>query len=322
MTKINQMTQSVTTFFKKQPIWITVVVCILCFSVFIPEFATSINLLNLLLQLSINGIIAVGMTILMISGDFDLSIGAVLALVGIVVVELQGVVGIPLAIVLSILLGCLIGAINGFFVAKIGINAFVTTLAAMNGVRGVAFYLTKEQPVYGRFEAFEQIGMGTIGAIPIPFLIFVVIWGIGYFILKYTLHGRNTYAIGGNIEASRHAGIRAGKHLFINFVICSALAGVGGILTASRMNSANPTLGINTLLLVITAVVLGGTRLKGGYGSLVGTLGGIIVINIISNGLNLLNVQVYYQMLITGMMLILVIFIDKQFDPFAKWTTQ
>ncbi len=305
------------------PIWLIFFGCIILFSLLSRDFLSVRNILNILLQTSGTGIMALGMTFLMISGFFDLSIGSVMALTSVVTVLLVPILGVPLAMLCGVLVSVAVGVINGFLVIKAGINAFVTTLGSMIGLRGIVYFLTNEQPVICLNDALQVIGNGSFLKIPYPFLIFLVLAVFSSIVLNKTIHGRNTYAIGGNLDAAKNVGIPIQRHLLLNFIFCSLAAGIGGVISTSRMGSATPILGLNDAVTVITAVVLGGTHLNGGYGKAFGTVGGVLVLGIIQNGLNQLNVQVYYQILIDGLILIVVIFIDSRIDRFAaKHTTK
>ncbi|PKP61494.1 ribose ABC transporter [Candidatus Atribacteria bacterium HGW-Atribacteria-1] len=301
-----------------EPIWLILVSCVILFSFLSREFLSLRNIINILLQISVTGIIALGMTFLMISGAFDLSVGSVMALSAVVTVISVPSMGVGAAIVMGIFSGLAVGILNGFFVVKGEINAFITTLGSMFGIRGIVYMLTREHPVICLNENFQILGNEEFLYIPIPFLIFLGLAVVTDFVLRKTIHGRNSYAIGGNKEAARNVGIPINKHLMINFIICSFTAAIGGVINASRMGSATPILGRDTAIKVISAVILGGTRLKGGYGSALGTVGGVLVLGIIQNGLNQLNVQVYYQILIDGLILIFVIYIDSKVDKFCK----
>jgi ribose transport system permease protein len=310
--------------FKKiEPIWYIFFGCIFLFSLLSRDFLSLRNILNILLQTSGTGIMALGMTFLMISGFFDLSVGSVMALSSVVTVLLVPILGVPLSMMCGVLISIVVGMINGFLVIKAGINAFVTTLGSMIGLRGIVYLLSDEQPVICLDQKLQFIGNGSFLSIPFPFIIFLVLGVISGIILSRTIHGHNTYAIGGNLDAAKNVGIPIQRHLLLNFVFCSLTAGISGVIITSRMGSATPILGLNAAVTVITAVVLGGTRLNGGYGKLMGTIGGVLVLGIIQNGLNQLNVQVYYQILIDGLILILVIFIDSRIDRLSiKRTTE
>ena len=318
----SQRLRSFAAMVKTQPIWIVLSVIFVLFAITANGFLRPINLSNVLLHSSITGIMALGMTCLMLTGNFDLSVGSVMALAAVIVISLQTTVGIPLAIVAAVVVGALLGLLNGVLVSIVGINAFVVTLGAMIGLRGVVYFLTGEHPIIGENIAFSQLGNSRVGIIPINFLIFLALLILLRIMLTKTVHGRNTYAIGGNIEAARNAGIPVAKHVTINFVITSATAAMAGVVLASRLNTATPNMGLRYELLVISIVVLAGTKLRGGFGGVIRTLGGVLVIGIIQNGLDLLGVQIYYQILVMGLLLILAMILDRVFDPLTHLKPQ
>jgi len=301
-------------FIKSQSIWIILFLIVIFFGIMAPNFLSFFNIQNILLQTSINGIMAIGMTYVIINGNIDLSIGMIMALCAAVVISLQPY-GLIVAVLASLATGVIIGAINGIFVAKAQINAFIVTLAAMIGVKGLLFVYTGERAIIGTNMAFTYLASSRLGPIPVPAVIFIVLLILGEYVLRNTTHGRDAYAVGGNMDAAEKAGIKVKKHIIVNFMLSGGLAALAGIVSASRINTATPTLGRMNHLWVIIAVVLGGTNLDGGYGNLVRTLGGIFVIGILNNGLNLMNVHTFYNMLLMGIILILVIFISKKFKP-------
>jgi len=305
-------------FLKKRGIWAIILIVVVVISLLEPRFLRAGNLLNVLQQSVVFGVIAIGMTFVMINGYFDLSVGTVMGLCACLAVGLQEY-GLVVALLAALAAGTTIGAINGFLVAKVGINAFVVTLASMFGARGLVFVYTGEQPIVGSVAAFRQFGASSIGFMPTLALVFLVLLVIAELYLRYSNHGRNTYAIGGNYEAASNAGINVDRTIMINFMITGFAAALAGIMLASRMNAATPAMGWpDTNLMIIASVVLGGTKLTGGYGSMIKTLGGVLALGIFRNGMNLLNVQSYYNMLFLGIILILVVFADSRFSPTKK----
>lgn len=301
-----------------QPIWIFVLAIFIFFSFTSEYFLSFGNISNILVQTSTIGLIALGMTLVMINGNIDLSVGATLGLAASLAVGLQET-SMILAILAALGSGILLGAINGFIVWKTGVNAFIVTLGAMLGVRGLVFLYTGEESFYALNFSFSDFGASTIGPLPVLAIIFLVCALIMHLVLTRTSHGRNTFAVGGNPEASIDAGIRLGRHMMINFIIVGFFAALAGVLLASQMGAATPNLGRDYELWVITAVVLGGTKLTGGYGSIVGTLGGVLAIGILRNGMNLMQVPAFYVLVILGAILISVLIIDKKLNvPSAK----
>lgn len=299
---------------KQQPIWLFVLVCTAFFSFASPYFFDLGNLSNILVQASTIGLIALGMTYVMINGNIDLSVGATLALAASLAVGLQSELGIAGAVAVGLMSGVLVGALNGLITWKTGVDAFIVTLGAMIGVRGLVFIYTEEQSFYAENFAYSEFGFSTLFSIPAIAWIFIVLTFVMHLLLKYSIHGRNVFAVGGNRVAAKEAGIRVGPHMLINFIVVGFMAALSGILLSTQMGASTPNLGTNYELWTITAVVLGGTRLTGGYGSILGTLGGVLAIAILRNGMNLLQVPSFYVLIILGSILIIVLFIDKRFS--------
>ncbi|MCE9664588.1 ABC transporter permease [Halomonas sp. M5N1S17] len=296
-----------------QPIWLFVIAIFIFFS-FMSEYFLSLgNITNILVQTSTIGLIALGMTYVMINGNIDLSVGAILGLAASLAVGLQDH-GLTIAIIAALASGMLLGALNGLVVWKTGVNAFIVTLGAMLGIRGLIFLYTGEQSFYSMNFAFADFGASTIGPIPVLAIIFLLCTLVMHLVLTRTGHGRNTFAVGGNPEASIDAGIRLGRHMMINFIIVGFFAALAGVLLASQMGAATPNLGRDYELWTITAVVLGGTKLTGGYGSITGTLGGVLAIGILRNGMNLMQVPAFYVLVVLGVILISVLIIDKKLN--------
>jgi ribose transport system permease protein len=302
-------------FIRIQPIWPILIFIIIVGAIVSRDFFTISNLSNILLQVAVNGVMAVGMTFLMINGFFDLSVGTVMGFAAALVIGMQKLGMIP-ALIISLAAGIAIGCINGFFVSKVKMNAFVVTLGSFIGVRGLIYIYTGEMALVGEFMGFAEFGMAEIGGFPLLALLMLVILAFGEFVLRKFRHGRNSYAIGGNAEAAKNAGIPVDRTIFLNFAISGLCAAIGGIFIASRMNAATPTLGWpDTNLIIIATVALGGTKLNGGFGSMIHTLGGLLTLGIINNIMDLLNVPSYYNMLFMGIILMLVVFADSKFKP-------
>ena len=307
---------------KSNPIWGFVVLITIFFSFASPNFFATSNFTNILLQSSTIGLIALGMTLVMLNGNIDLSVGATLALAASIAVDVQGWEmflewgswGILPAVPLALLAGTALGALNGFIVWKTGVDAFIVTLGAMLGIRGLVFIYTQEQSFYAANFAYSDFGMSSIGPIPTLAFIFLAFTLFVHLLLTRTVHGRNTYAVGGNREAAINAGIKVGPHMVVNFMIVGFFAALAGVSLSTQMGAATPNLGREYELWTITAVVLGGTKLTGGVGSIVGTLGGVLAIGIMRNGMNLMQVSGFYVLVILGTILITVLILDKQFN--------
>jgi ribose transport system permease protein len=295
-----------------QPIWIFLVACLVFFSFTSEHFFDGRNFANILVQSSTIGLIALGMTFVMINGNIDLSVGSVVALSASLAVGLQEPIGLFPAVIAALLAGTALGMLNGILVWKTGVDAFIVTLGAMIGVRGVVFLYTQEQSFFSMNFAYSDFGASSVGPLPTLALIFIVVAVGMHWILSSTVHGRNTYAVGGNREAALNAGIRVGPHMVVNFMIVGFLAALAGITLSSQMGASTPNLGRDFELWTITAVVLGGTKLTGGSGNIIGTVGGVLAIGILRNGMNLLQVPAFYVLVIMGVTLIAVLVIDRQ----------
>lgn len=308
---MKDMGMNVFRFFKNQPVWFILLVSASLFSMLSGDFLTLNNLANIILQSSMLGIMAVGMTALMISGYFDISVGSLLALLAAIAVSLTGY-SITLAIVVTLVCGMFFGGLNGLLVTKAKVNAFIVTLAAMVGVRGLVYVYTGEREIIGLATEFEYLAAGKIAFIPIPIIIWGVILILSEWTLRKTVYGRNAYAIGGDPEASTNAGVPVDRYILGFFIVNGLLVAVASLILASRLNAATPTLGLGQEMIVIISVVLGGTKLDGGYGNMIKTVAGVLTIGMIQNGLNILNVHHFYSMLIMGLIFIFVIFMDAK----------
>lgn len=276
------------------------------------DFLTVTNITNLIRQQSMVAIAAAGATFIMITCGLDISVGSVLALSGVVFAMLvQNDVPMLLAVILAVIAGGFIGAINAGMIVGMKINPVIATLGTMYAVRGIAYLIADGQAVVNGLPLeFMDIGRGYVGFLPIPILIMIVVYIIFGFILSKTLLGKYTYAIGGNIETARLSGIPVKKVLFSLYVIVGLLTALSGVIMASRLNSGNPQIGQGFEFDVIIAVFLGGVSVKGGEGTLLGTLIGTLIVGVLSNGLNLLGVNPFYQYIIKGVVLVFAVMID------------
>jgi ribose transport system permease protein len=284
---------------------------IIIFALLSPKFLSVNNMTNILLQVSITAIAAFGMTYVLLLGDVDLSAGSMLALVGTVSALLVNN-GIPMLVVLplALLVGVLLGATNGFLSAVFGLPAFVVTLATLGIYRGIAYILTGGIPISVSDDSFLAIGNGDFFGVPNPILILVVLLVLNHFVLSKTVFGRRIYFSGGNREAALYSGINVVKLKILVFIVMGIMAGVSGLITVSRLYSAQPNAGIGTELDAIAAAVLGGTGLSGGYGTILGTLVGALTIGVINNGMNLLSVPYFYQLIVKGMVILVAVYMD------------
>ena len=276
-----------------------------------PFFLTPRNLLNLLLASSTMSMIAVFTTMLMIGGGLDLSVGAVAALTGVVIAEYQTALGIWGATGLGIVAAVLMGLLNGVMVTYVRINPFITTLATMSLARGIAFVLADGLTVPVYEERFAWLGEGLILDIPVPVIVSAALFILVWVILRYTTYGRAMYAMGGNAEASRLAGLRIDRYRLTAYVLSGFSAGFAGVFLTSRLYAAAPQAATGMELSVIAAVVLGGTSLAGGKGTILGTLLGVLILGTLNNGMVLLSLSSDYQQIVQGIVLLLAIGLDQ-----------
>ncbi len=267
------------------------------------------SLLSLLNHITLLGIMAAGMTVLLISGSFDLSVGAVMAFTGVVIMLLQPY-GLFISIIGGLVAGTLVGAINGLLVVKGKINAFIATLGTMIIFRGLGLGLTEARPIPGQIPSFQLIGRGTILRIPNTVLFLVIAYVAVWYILKYTRFGRNDYAIGGNIDSARLAGINVKVNTFFYFVFCSFTAAFAGMVYSSTVNTGSAAYGPGIELYVIAAAVLGGTSLFGGKGNVIGSFQGAVIIGLIDRSMVIFRVDTNYQLLVRGLIILGVVITD------------
>jgi ribose transport system permease protein len=285
-------------------------------SILSDSFLTVNNWMNVLRQVSINALIAFGMTFVILTGGIDLSVGSVLALSSAITAGMMasGMNGFT-AIIIGLLAGFLMGILNGIVITKGRVAPFIATLATMTMFRGLTLVYTDGRPITGFASddiLFQMMGRGYFLGIPVPVVFMIVVYVALYFILKKTTFGRHTYAIGGNEEASRLSGIRVDRLKIWIYSLTGGLSALAGIILTSRLNSAQPTAGTAYELDAIAAVVLGGTSLSGGRGWIFGTLVGALIIGVLNNGLNLLNVSSFYQQVIKGLVILLAVLLDRR----------
>jgi ribose transport system permease protein len=292
---------------------LVLVVLVIAFSFATENFFSQRNLINVFRQVTMIGITAFGLTFVLITGGVDLSTGSMLALTGVTVTMLMVNLGIPpwLAIILALLLSALMGLINGLATVYLHIHSLVSTLATMQIYSGIAFILTRGQTIFGFPESFDVIGKGYIGAIPIPVVIMITIMLIGWIVLNKTKLGRYTYAVGGNKEAAKLSGISVNRIIIVAMVICGLSSGIAGIIMASRVGLGQANISASFGFEVITAVMLGGGSIDGGEGKVSGVLIGVLIMGVLSNGLVMLNVYEYYQLVIKGLVLLVAVGFDK-----------
>lgn len=276
-----------------------------------PHFLTVSNLLNVLEQTSINAMVAVGMTFVIVSGGIDLSVGSVLAMAGVVLASaLAAGVPVPVAILLALVVGTACGLVNGLLVAYGKLPPFIVTLGMMSVARGGALMWAEGRPISGFAEPFRAIATDRVLMIPLPVLITAAVYLAAHFVLSRTVFGRAAYAIGGNEEAARLSGVAVGFHKTLIYGVSGLMSGGAAVLLTARLNSAQPTAGTMYELDAIAATVIGGTSLLGGEGTLAGALIGALIMGVLRNGLNLLNVSSFFQQVVIGLVIIGAVLVD------------
>jgi ribose transport system permease protein len=287
------------------------IVLIILFGFLNDSFFTTNNIINIILQVSIIAITAYGMTYVLLLGDIDLSVGSTIALIG-TFAALGASWGIPfiLLIPLSIIAALMLGAINGGLTAIAGIPSFIVTVATMGIFRGIAYIVTDGTPIMIKNDVFLALGNGEFLFIPIPIWILILLLLVNHFVLTKTTFGRKIYITGGNKEAAVYSGINVVRLKIKVFMITAVLAGVSGMILASRLYSGQPNAALSYELDAIAAAVLGGTSLNGGYGTVVGTMIGALTIGVINNGMNLMNVPYFYQMVVKGLVILIAVYVD------------
>jgi len=291
-------------------IYIVLVVLFVAGAISSGAFLKIVNLLNILRQVSILGLISIGMTLVILTAGIDLSVGAVVGLTSIVLSLLMPS-GVLLAVFIALLCGVMVGLVNGIGVAKGGMPPFIVTLGMMSIGRGLALFVSQGQVIEFFNPSFEILGAGRIkGIVPVPALIFLGIIGLASFMLRNTVFGRNVYAVGANEEAARLSGINVERVKIMVYLLCGLLASIGGLVYASLLTVGVPTGGQGIELDAIAAVVIGGTSFFGGIGSMSGTLAGVLIIGIINNVLNLRNISPYIQQLAKGVIILVAVYVD------------
>ncbi|MDO8187302.1 ABC transporter permease [Conexibacter sp. JD483] len=277
------------------------------------SFMTDDNITNLMKQSVTTGLLALGMLMVILTGGIDLSVGSVVALAGIMAAGLSADLPIPLAMAIGVAAGVACGFVNGMLVARFRLAPFVVTLAALTTIRGLA-YVYSETPVTPTDIGFLWIGTESIGPFPVATLIVVAVFALAWVFLTRTGAGRAIIAIGGNREAVRLAGVNVPRHILVTYMISGFLAGLAGVILASRVGIAQPSVGVAFELNAIAACVIGGASLAGGRGSVLGTLGGVVLLALIDNLLTLYDVQSYWQQVLKGLIIVAVVLARRTED--------
>lgn len=281
------------------------------------HFFTLDNLLNILRQTSVNAIMAVGMTFVILTAGIDLSVGSVLALTGALAAAMIAAdVSVYIAVPAALLAGAALGACSGLIIAKGKVQAFIATLVTMTALRGLTLVFTDGRPISNGFsdnaDAFAVLGTGYLLGIPVPIWIMILVFALAWYVLQHTRLGRYVYALGGNEAATRLSGINVDRIKIIVYTLAGALSALAGLIVTSRLSSAQPTAGTGYELDAIAAVVVGGTSLMGGKGRIMGTLIGALIIGFLNNALNLLDVSSYYQMIAKAAVILLAVMVDTK----------
>ncbi|NDJ63070.1 MAG: ABC transporter permease [Chloroflexi bacterium] len=308
---------------------IFLVLLAIIFGLLQPRFWLPLNLWNVMRQVSITGLLAIGMTFVILTAGIDLSVGSLLAFAGLVCADLYKggefilqhtginlgfLEGSVLAAALSaVLIGVLGGLLQGSAVTRMRVPPFVVTLGGLSAFRGAALFFSNGGPISGFDEAFNFWGQGRVinNEVPVPVIIFLGAALVAHIVLRYTRYGRHVYAVGGNEEAARLSGLNTGRIKLSVYVIVGFMAGLGGFVLASRLNSAEAVAGVSYELTVIAAVVIGGTSLFGGEGGVLGTVVGAVLVGVLTNGLVLMNVSSYIQQIIIGVIIVVAVWFDQ-----------
>jgi ribose/xylose/arabinose/galactoside ABC-type transport system permease subunit len=275
------------------------------------RFLTTSNLINVARQVSINAIVAAGMTFVILTAGIDLSVGSTIALAGCAALLVAHTTGDLLGMLAGLVVGAAVGALNGALIAWGGVPPFITTLATMTIIRGVALVATNGEPIVKSEGAYLWVGQAFLGPVPVPVLLMVAVLAASHWFLARSRWGTYIYAVGGNPEAARLAGINVTGILMLVYTLAGVLAAGAGLVLAARLSSAQPNTGVGFELDAIAAVVLGGTSLMGGEGGIWGTTVGAFLIGVLNNGFNLLNVSPFYQLIAKGAVIVLAVLVDQ-----------
>lgn len=288
------------------------IVLVIAFSVMSPNFLDPTNILNIARQIATLGIVAVGFSFVLITGGIDLSVGYQISLNVVVTGMLMAEFGVPwpIAVILGLVLGTVVGLVNGIIITFTGVAPLIVTLSMMMILNGLSYLISKGLPIFGFPAEFSLLGQGAILGIPVSVYVLVVVWAIGLFILNKTYVGRYFYAIGNNVEAARLSGVNTRRTIILVYGLCGFFTAVGAVLLLSRLNSAQSATGAGFEFSVLTACVLGGISVMGGRGSLFGAFVGVLIVGVLDNGLVLMNVSEYFQLVIKGCILLAAVIYD------------
>jgi ribose transport system permease protein len=309
MHKIFKLNQNVT---RKMGIIVSLLLLILIFSILSPNFFSKRNMINILQQTSINGVVALGMTFVIIIGGIDLSVGSIVALVGMVMAQnLVGGMNVAVAIILGLVLGLFFGFVNGIVIAKLKLQPFLVTLGTMSIYRGLTLIISNGLPVRNLPKIFSHILNAWNAYIPVPIIILLVLTVICAYIIRYKKYGQHLFALGGNEEATRLSGINVDYVKILTYSLSGLFCAFAAVIFLGRLGAADPQAGNGYEMTAIASAAIGGASLMGGKGSIVGTIIGALILATLSNGLIILNVQSYYQTLAIGLIIILATILDR-----------
>jgi ribose/xylose/arabinose/galactoside ABC-type transport system permease subunit len=285
-----------------------------------PSFLTVANLINLVRQISINGILAVGVTFVLLTGGVDLSLGSLVALTGVAAASFAhpGQFPVIVPVTIGILAGAGCGALNGVVITRGRVAPFIATLGMMTAARGLALLISEGKPVSNLSSGFTVIGGGQVWGVPVPVLVLCLVALAASVVLRKFRMGRYVYAVGGNESAARASGVRVNRVKMFAYALCGALAGLAGVVLAARITTGQPNAGVGYELDAIAAAVIGGTSLSGGTGGAGGTLLGALLMGVINNGLDLLNVPSYYQQIVKGVIIVGAVWLDGVRDKSGR----
>lgn len=305
---------TVSTIFEKFGIVLILVLICIILSILSPTFLGIKNFLNVFRQVSITGIISVGMVFVIVTGGIDLSVGSIAGVVAMIATSLAhpGEYPLVVSVAVGILAGIAAGAISGAIIAYGNVPPFITTLGMMTSLRGLALLYNNGRPITDLSDAYTTIGGGMIGGIPNPVLIFLAVIAVGVLFLRYSKFGRHVYAVGGNEQAAKVSGIHVRKIKLTVYMIAGAVSALSGIIISSRVMTGSPVAGEGYEMDAITACVIGGASLSGGEGGVISTVIGALIVGVLNNGLDLLKVSSYWQQIIKGIIIIAAVLIDTK----------
>jgi len=293
-------------------IYLALLVLVILFAFSNKAFLTPSNFINVLRQVSTLGIMAVGMTMIVLTGGVDLSVGAQISIIGVAISYFMVTVHVPpaLAVLVGVVLGLVIGFTNGLIVTRTRIPPLIATLGMMQIVKGLSYTISGGLPIFGFPEDFATLGQGSIGVIPTPIIVFAIATLVGAFVLNKTVFGRTLYAIGSNAEATRLSGIDVKKNTLLVYVVGALFTAVAAVITLSRLNAGQPISGIGEEIGVLTAVILGGVSFTGGEGSLSGVIAGVLILGVLGNGMVMAGLGEYLQLILKGLVLLFALSLD------------